>query len=510
MQFVVNGAGREIPSEIGGEKLRVFDGKWIPPKKETKVYPSLEAAIKGVGLRDGMTISFHHQLRDGDYVINRVLDACAELGIKNLRLAQTALFPVHEPVIEHIKNGVVNRIEGSLNGPVGNFVSFNPDALSRPVILRSHGRRGAAVRTGELPVDVAFIAASQTDEKGNATGIWGESAFGPIVYSTVDAIYAKKVVIVTDDVQKYPLQAQEITENRVDGVVQIDKIGDPDKIVSGTLKITSDPTRLKMAMDAVDVLDALGVIREGMGFQTGAGGTSLAASKFLGDRLEEKDIVAEFCIGGTTRFTFDIYNRGRVRKVYIGQAFDRASVEFAQNHPGEWIPLDIPHYADPTNRGRAVDKLDVVFLGATEVDVNFNVNVNTHSDGRLLHGIGGHQDTADGAFVTVVLTPIRRKDNPIIRDSVTTLTTPGFAVDIVVTDEGIAINPRRKDLLKRLEGKEKDLPLTTIEHLRDRAYDLTGGPKPLKVDRSKVVALVHWLDGSVLDAVYRVKGEDEN
>jgi len=38
-------------------------------------------------------------------------------------------------------------------------------------------------------------------------------------------------------------------------------------------------------------------------------------------------------------------------------------------------------YANPHNRGTAVNLLDVVVLGATEVDVDFNVNVNTFSMG---------------------------------------------------------------------------------------------------------------------------------
>ncbi|MCD6461133.1 MAG: citrate lyase subunit alpha [Thermoplasmata archaeon] len=503
MEVVKNALGRDVPVELNGERLRPFSGE-RKKRERSKLVPSLEEAIRRVGLKSGMTISFHHQLRDGDRVINMVLDTCSRLGIRDLRLAQTALFPVNEPVIEHIKNGVVSRIEGSINGPVGDFLSRNPEALSHPVILRSHGRRGAAIREGELKIDVAFIAASQSDDRGNCNGIWGDSAFGPIVYSLPDSIYADRVVVVSDEIDKYPLDCQDITENRVDVVAQVDSIGDPDKIVSGTTKITDNPMRLKIAEDAVDLVDAVGLVRDGLGFQSGAGGMSLAATKFLGDRLAEKGAVADFAIGGTTKFLFDIFENGNVRRLYFGQAFDRASIDFARTHPmgqGWWV-LDIPHYADSTSKGRAVDNLDLVFLGATEVDVDFNVNVNTHSDGRLLHGIGGHQDTADGAFLTIILTPVRRKNNPIIRDRVTTVTTPGFAVDAVVTDRGMAINPRRKDLLEKVSGK--DLPLVSIEELRDIAYDETGGPAPLEVDRTSPVALVHWLDGTVLDTVWKV------
>ena len=496
MELIKNSLDRDVPVSYKGRDLVPYRGH-KPMHRGSKVV-SLEEAIKRVGLKDGMTVSFHHQLRQGDNVLNTVMAAVAKMGIKNLRLAPTAMFPVNEPVVDHIKNGVINRIEGSMNGPVGDFVCHNPDALIEPGILRSHGRRGAAIKSGELPIDVAFIAASESDEHGNCNGIWGESAFGPMAYSYVDSIYAKKVVIVTDNIQKYPIVWQDITEDKVDYVVQVDSIGDPDKIVTGSLSITTDPMRLKIARYAADLVDAAGLIKDGLNFQSGAGGMSLAATKDVGDLLEERDVVANMVIGGTTKFVFDIYEAGRVRMVHVGQAFDKATLEFCRTHEmgKEWAPMNIPHYASPISGSRGVDHLDVVFLGGTEVDVNFNVNVNTHSDGRLLHGIGGHQDTAAGAWLTIVLTPILRKTNPIIRDRVTTVTTPGQVVDAIATDRGVAINPRRKDLLELVKGS--DLPVVPIEELRDMAYEEVGGaPAPPDIDKSKVAAYIHWLDGSV-------------
>lgn len=47
---------------------------------ETKLLPSLSAAMKAAGLRDGMTISFHHHLRNGDYILNLVLEEAAPHG----------------------------------------------------------------------------------------------------------------------------------------------------------------------------------------------------------------------------------------------------------------------------------------------------------------------------------------------------------------------------------------------------------------------------------------------
>ena len=134
---VKNAAGRIIETEIAGRTLKPFGGA----KKHTyssKVTNLSDALIK-CGIKNGDTLSFHHQLRNGDSVVNMTLTAVRDLGIKDIRMAQTAIFNVHEPVIDFIKEGVVNLIEGSINGIVGDYISKNP--LKYPVILRSHGGR---------------------------------------------------------------------------------------------------------------------------------------------------------------------------------------------------------------------------------------------------------------------------------------------------------------------------------------------------------------------------------
>jgi len=492
---VKNAAGRTIDTEIAGVTLKPFAGakKYSYFSKVT----SLTEALKKCNIKNGDTLSFHHQLRNGDFVINLTLAAARELGIKDLRLAQTAMFNVCEPVIDFIKEGVVNRIEGSINGIVGDYISKNP--LPYPVVLRSHGGRWAAVKTGELHPNIAVIAASAADERGNATGIIGPSAFGPISYSQVDAMHADHVIIVTDNVVDYPLRYQEIQERYVDCVAQVDKIGDPKNIMSGTTKITEDSMKLKIALDCVDLMDAAGLIKDGMVFQSGAGGISLAAMKYLGDRLKEKNVVASTATGGLTKLICDIYQEGRVKNIYYSQVFDDYSVKFIQNNLG--LPADIGHYADPTSKGRTIDGLDTVVLGATEVDVNFNVNVNTHSDGRLLHGIGGHQDTAAGSSLCIISCPVFRKDNPIVRENVTTISTPGEVVDAIVTNEGIAINPKRKDLIEKVKGK---LNIVPIEDLKNLGYEATGGPKELELT-DQPVGMTRWIDGTLLDLIWKVK-----
>lgn len=491
---VKNTLGRYIETEIKNHTYHPF--------KEAKKYSynskvtNLSNALKKCGLKDGMTISFHHQLRNGDFVINQTMDAVRELGIKDIRLAQTALFDVHEQIIENIKEGTVTRIEGSINGAVGDFITKNP--LRSPVILRSHGGRWSAVKSGELHPDIAVIAAASADERGNCTGIDGPNAFGPISYSEVDAWYADHVIIVTDNLVEYPCKHQEIQERYVDYVAQIDSIGDPKKIVTGSLKITEDPKNLKIAHDCIDIMEASGLIKDNMIFQSGAGGISLAALKFLGDRLMEKNVVARCATGGLTKYIIDIYKAGHVKNIYYSQVFDWESVKFVQDDPG--MPADIGHYADPSSKGRTIDGLDSVVLGATEVDTDFNVNVNTHSDGRLLHGIGGHQDTAAAAFLTIITAPVFRKTNPIIREKVTTISTPGTIVDAIVTDSGISINPKRKDLIEKIKGKIDIIP---IEDLKDLAYEKTGGPVEVKFG-DEIIGITKYFDGTVLDNIRNI------
>ena len=493
---VENAAGRLIETDIAGKTFKPFLGanKYSYNSKIT----SLSEALIKCGIRDGMTLSFHHQLRNGDFVINKTLEAIQNLGLKNIMIAQTAMFDVHNPVIDFIKNGVVNRIEGSINGVVGDYISRNP--LPYPVVLRSHGGRWAAVKSGEMHIDIAIIASSCADERGNATGIIGNSAFGPISYSQIDSFYADHVIVVTDNIVEYPCKYQEIQERHVDYVAQIDCVGDPTNIMSGTTEITKDSMKLKIAKDCVDLMDEVGIIRNGMIFQSGAGGISLAAMKYLGERLEEKNVIASTATGGLTKLIVDIYKSGRVKNIYYSQVFDDYSVKFIQDNLG--LPADIGHYADPTSKGRTIDGLDTVVLGATEVDVNFNVNVNTHSDGRLLHGIGGHQDTAAGASLCIITCPVYRKTNPIVRDKVTTISTPGDVVDAIVTDMGIAINPKRLDLIEKLKGK---LNIVSIEELRDLAYDATGIPQELEYE-DKLVGCTKWFDGTILDVIKKVKG----
>ena len=510
-----NALGREVPDKLGDRLLRPFHGafatapagqKTARPQKmvkpgENKVLSSITEAIEATGLADGMTISFHHSFRDGDRVVNQVVEACAQMGIGDLRLFPTALFPVHEPLIEHIRSGVITRIEGSMNGPIGAFVSHG-GKLKTPAVLRSHGARWRAVEAGDVAIDVAFIAAPQADSYGNATGIRGKTPCGPISFCTVDAMYAQKTVVVTNDLAPYPVHPFEIQQGWTDYVVVVDEIGDPESIASGTLQITRSPMRLHIARLAAEAVKASGYLKDGFSFQGGAGGISLAATKFVGEEMAKSGIVGDFIIGGGTKLLVDILHGGLVRTVLDGQAFDTDAIASLREDKDHVI-MDPGQYANYDSRGCSTYLLDAAFLGATEVDLDFNVNVNTHSDGQLLHGIGGHQDVAAGAKMTVITIPTLRGRLPVIVDRVTTVTTPGEVIDAVVTERGIAVNPKREDLKDRFQ--EAVLPVRRLEDIKAEADRLTQPPgKPRFGD--EIIALVGWRDGTVIDTVRRVVG----
>jgi len=510
-----NAVGREIPERIGSRDVRPFEGAFATsqtgakaarpqkcaPRTEDKLLPSIEAAIEACGLSDGMTISFHHSFRDGDRLVNRVLDACARMGIQGLRVFPTALFPVHEPLVKHIQSGVVTRIEGSMNGPVGAFISGG-GRLAEPAVLRSHGGRWRSIEAGDVHIDVAFIAAPQADPYGNATGIRGKTPCGSISFSAVDAQYARHTVVITNDLQPYPVYPMEIQQGWTDYVVEVDEIGDPEHIASGTLQLTRSPTNLRIAQLTADAVVASGAFVNGFSFQGGAGGISLAVTKFLGDAMESAGIVGSFGMGGGTKLLVDLLHRELIRAILDGQAFDLDAIASLREDPAH-VLIDPGFYANYDSRGCATYKLDAAFLGATEVDLEFNVNVNTHSDGQLLHGIGGHQDVAAGAAMTLITVPALRGRLPMILDRVTTVTTPGEVIDVVVTERGIAVNPRRSDLKERFVAA--GLPLRTLEEIKTEAERMV---QPLRrpVFGDEIIAAIEWRDGTIIDVVRKVEG----
>ena len=468
---------------------------------KSKQVTTLKEAIRLAGLKDGMTVSFHHHLRNGDYVLNMVMDEIADLGIRDLTLSASSVFDTHMPLIDHIGNHVVSTIQTNyMAAGVGKAISQG--ILNNPVQFRTHGGRPSDIALGRMPIDVAFIAAPACDPMGNCSGKYGPSACGSLGYAVPDAMFARKVIIITDNLVPYPLTDFTIPESYVDYVVTVDAIGNPKGIVSGTTRITRDPVGLVMASYAAKVIEASGLLKDGFSFQTGAGGASLAAAKFLKDIMLEKNIKGSFGLGGITGYMVDMLRAGCFQKLMDVQCFDLTAVESIRTDPRHQ-EISAIHYASPSHRSAAVDSLDVVILGATEIDTNFNVNVHTDSNGYIMGGSGGHSDTAAGAQLSMIIAPMFRARMPIVTDQVTCVSTPGKDIDVLVTQGGIAVNPKNVELIANL--KAANLPVIDIHELKEKTERITGKPKAIrKGDRP--VAHVLNRDGDLQDIIYNVPG----
>jgi len=466
----------------------------------SKLVNSLREAICLTGLKDGMTVSFHHHLRNGDFVLNMVMEQIAAAGINDLTVNASSLFDTHLPLLDHIQNGVVTQIQTNyMAAGLGRAISQG--IMEKPVQFRTHGGRPSDISLGRTPIDVAFIAAPTSDPMGNCSGKQGKSACGSLGYAFADAMYAKKVVVITDNLVPYPLTGRSISEDYVDYVVNVDAIGDPKGIVSGTTQITRDPVGLVMASHAAKVIEASGLLKDGFSFQTGAGGASLAAAKFLKDIMLEKKIQGSFGLGGITGYMVDMLQSGCFRSLMDVQCFDLKAVESICKDPRHQ-EISSMQYASPSSRSAAVDSLDVVILGATEIDTDFNVNVHTDSNGYIMGGSGGHSDTAAGAKLSMIIAPMSRARLPIVTDHVNCISTPGRDIDVLVTQGGIAVNPKNTDLKARLI--RAGLPVMDIQALKEKAEAITGTPKHL-VKGTRPVAQVIYRDGTLLDTIYNVK-----
>lgn len=462
----------------------------------SKLVSSLREAIAASGLRDGMTVSFHHHLRSGDYVINMVMNEIAAMGIKNLTVNASSLFDVHAPLAEHIKSGVITRIiTDYMSEGLGKYISAG--IMEQPVEFMTHGGRPTAIMQGKTPIDVAFVAAPAADCEGSCTGKIGRSACGSLGYAFADAELAKKTVVITDGLCKR-LEEPSIDGKYVDFVVSVDEIGDPRGIVSGTTTITRDPVGLIMARDAADVIKYSGLLKDGFSFQTGAGGASLAAAKFLMEIMLEEKIHGGFGLGGITGYMVDMLRAGCFEELRDVQCFDLKAVESIRTDPRHH-EISAFEYASPANGHAWVNSLDAVILGATEIDTDFNVNVHTNSSGTIMGGSGGHSDTAAGAKLAMVIAPLFRARQPIITERVSCVSTPGRDIDVFVTQYGIAVNPKNEELRDRLSRAH--LPIVSIEELKAKAESLCGVPKALE-HGERVVAKVIGRGGEVQDLIY--------
>lgn len=498
--MMMNVLGRKIPDGFipYGESINQSDPKpKVLSTREKKLCESIQSVFDLIPITNGMTLSFHHHLRNGDAVLNMVIEEIKKRGLKEISLAPSAIFPVHEPLVSLIQDGQIKNIYTNyINGPVADIIQKG--YLKGLLFMDTHGGRPRAIETGELSIDVSFIAVPASDIYGNGNGIEGQSACGTLGYAISDLYYAKHRVVVTDYIVEKPVKI-DIDGRYVDYVIKVDQIGDPTGIVSGTTKPTKDPIQLKIAKDTAKLIKELDMIKPGMSFQTGAGGTSLAVALDVKNQMLKQSIKGSFASGGITHFLVDMHLNGLFERLYDVQCFDLEAVESYKNNPNH-LSMSASTYGNPNEKDSIVNKLDIVILGATEIDTSFNVNVTTDSNGKIIGGSGGHSDTAAGAKLTIITTNLIKSRTSMIKEAVTTITTPGSTVDCLVTERGIAINPLRTDLLEKL--KHSKLNIVSIEKLLEIAYKMTGVPKPMK-SSNEVIGVVRYRDGSIIDSLYK-------
>ena len=459
---MINAVGRDIPEEIlektGKEVFQGvhhFDGYTyrkhgplttsVINSNGSKLVDSIHDVLVKCGIKDGMTVSFHHHFREGDFVVNMVMKEIHDMGIKDITICASSLGKAHDPIVPYIEDGTITNIYSSgVRGKIGEAISHGK--LKGLAVMQSHGGRVRSLVTGENQIDIAFIGAPTCDDYGNCRGIGGKSDCGVLSYAMVDALHADKVVAITDCLVPFPNFPAHISMTRVDYVVEVDAIGDPKKIATGAAKPTTDQRKLMMADYCTKFVVNSPYFKDGFSYQTGVGGASIASTISLAKEMKERNVRMRFGVGGLTKPMCDLLINDQVDCLLDTQDFDLSAVESVKNL--KHFRISAGQYADPFNKGAVVNKLDFVILAALEVDVNFNCNVVVGSDGMITGAQGGHPDTAAGAKCAIVIAPLLQGRTPAICTDVTTVTTPGESVDVVITDYGIAINPKRQDLIE--------------------------------------------------------------
>lgn len=483
------------------EDIKILDKSEFPSKvtPKNKVVKNTTELLKDLKLKDGSVVSFHHHLRNGDRVLSAIMIEIQKMGLKDITLVASSLFPTHGDLIPLLIDGTITNIVTSyISGELAQAISRGD--LKGNLIMQSHGGRARSILDDETVIDVAFIASPSADKMGNISGVNGTNSCGTLGYAIADSIKAKKVIAITDCLVEYPNYPADITEDYVDSILVVESIGLKSGIVSGTTKITKDPVGLKIAKDTLKVMEATNLLKDGMSFQSGAGGISLAVTSYLRDYMIEKDIKGSFASGGITGYLTDMLEEGLFSSLFDVQCFDLQAIESIKKNPNH-LRMSASQYGNP-EVSSVVDNLDIVILGATEIDLDFNVNVTTGADGVLMGGSGGHQDTAAGSKVSIIVSKLFSSRIPLIKDRVDVITTPGSTVDILVTERGICVNPLRGDLIELFKAAK--LNIMPIKELQAYAESIMG--KPEAIEKSKrVIGLSEYRDGTILDYIYAVK-----
>ena len=170
---MINAVGRDIPEEIlektGKEVFQGvhhFDGYTyrkhgplttsVINSNGSKLVDSIHDVLVKCGIKDGMTVSFHHHFREGDFVVNMVMKEIHDMGIKDITICASSLGKAHDPIVPYIEDGTITNIYSSgVRGKIGEAISHGK--LKGLAVMQSHGGRVRSLVTGENQIDIAFI-----------------------------------------------------------------------------------------------------------------------------------------------------------------------------------------------------------------------------------------------------------------------------------------------------------------------------------------------------------------
>ncbi|MCB2229354.1 hypothetical protein KQH82_01475 [bacterium] len=514
--------------EFNGKEYQPFDGAFsdrqytgrllgrthvrqIPHRKDKVV--TLDAVMDVI--RDGDTISYPHYYRTGDRGLQMVVEKLRAHGKRDISIYGNAFFDHVDPwLFDAIRDGIITGIYGNPYRALGAQITSGALLPWRSVGV-SHGNRVRKLQTGEVDVRVAFGPVPMADVYGNANGLYGkdEHLCGPVGLFEADASYAEYVCLLVGTVSERLIMPTPLSMEQVDFVVKVDDPGLASGIGSGTLDLAharANPFNAEVAENVTKVIKASGVVQDNFAFQVGSGAGLLILDN-IRTMLKESKIRANFAIGGVTSMHVDMLDEGTLAHLMHGQLFEPSPkvIESMRSNPNHH-EITTAYYASVANKEAAVNMLDLAVLSTLEIDLEFNLNT-VCAGGRIIGGIGGGQDVAAGADLTIIFMPLATGKNakgfPKVVDRVFTRTTPGEVIDVVVTEEYAAINPASKSSYKDAiaeRGKEFGVQLVSIEELRAKSQkkaESFGAVPEVPKAEGEVVHVIEWRDGTLLDVI---------
>lgn len=529
MDFMVNALGRKVPTLVNGRPKRPFAAAYDPEFRPAWAgRPGRGHAFDGSSkvttldraldvLVDGDWISYPHYYRTGDVCLQRIVTKLRERGLRGIHVFGNAFFDNCEPwLYEACRDGVLAGFTGSPYRKVGAHVVAG-DLLPWVAEGYGHGSRVRRMHTGEVRIKLAFGPVPYADVWGNASGYDGspEHYVGPLGLFTADTEFAEYTCLLAGQVVNHHVLPRSLHMQNVDFVVPVDNPGQASGVGSGTLdleRIRSNRFNSVMAAQVLQVMKAAEVVRDGFNFQVGSG-TGLIVLDELARILADQKIQAGFAVGGCTSLHVEMLRAGLIRHLLHGQCFQPSeAVMRSMREDRSHFELSTGDAYDFCSKQCVVDLLDVAVLSCLEVDRNFNVNT-VCANGRIIGGIGGAQGVAAGAKLTIMFLPLATGKNgrgfPRVVDEVYTVVNPGEVVDVVVTEEHLAVNPASRspyadDLRRNAPGA--GLRLVSIDELlaesKRRALEI--GSIPARQETTdEVVQVVEYRDGTLIDAIYR-------